>query len=666
MIASNLSSANLFLTGNQLELRWGKLTDFEHFTIVETNFDCGLNFLSSWQLWLQSAPQNTRLHFVSCDAQPLSRQGLIDALKLFPELTELSNQLIESYPLHLSTGLHRLIFGQVTLTLIINNDANAALSQLIKTPHPLFGEHNRIADAWFLNNSDAWSVAQLEPVAQLSKANATLVCTEKNSTEINSAAALSQLGFNETANTQANHILTATFCLPAKPGISEFSAGAFNSPYPQTWHLAPITDTGLPTNPTLRTAMIIGGGLAGCHIARLLAERGFKVQILERHRALAQGGSGNPQGMLYAKLSPNLESLSSFNLSSMLFAQKHYEAFWRDAPSVEINSGQHCGVLQIAHTEKEATLHKKLQAHFSTHYPDSTLIEFVDSARASEIAGVTIEHSAVFFPKAGWLSPQAVCRQLCKHANIELLTACDVEKLERKELQWQASNNNGELLAQAHIAIIASASDAKNLAQTSYLPLKPIRGQVSYLPATKQSRALKTVVCGEGYLSPATTDSEIAPAHNGIGASFNLHNHNLDLTEQDHQLNLDNLFTHAPKLKELFSPLAANKLSGRAAFRCTTPDYLPLLGAVPVESDFIEKFALLRKNAQSSILELGRYHPQLYLSVGYGSRGLAYTPLAAEFLAAQICGEPLPMESRYLQALHPARFIVRGLVRNKI
>ncbi len=48
-----------------------------------------------------------------------------------------------------------------------------------------------------------------------------------------------------------------------------------------------------------------------------------------------------------------------------------------------------------------------------------------------------------------------------------------------------------------------------------------------------------------------------------------------------------------------------------------------------------------------------------------GSRGLCSAPLAAELLASQIVGEPLPLDKDTLAALHPHRFWVRKLLKGK-
>jgi len=80
------------------------------------------------------------------------------------------------------------------------------------------------------------------------------------------------------------------------------------------------------------------------------------------------------------------------------------------------------------------------------------------------------------------------------------------------------------------------------------------------------------------------------------------------------------------------------------------PDRLPLVGRLP---DFAAAGAIER------LRDVPR-HPGLYGLLGYASRGLIWAPLAAELLAAQLEGEPLPLEMALVDALDPARFVLRA------
>jgi tRNA 5-methylaminomethyl-2-thiouridine biosynthesis bifunctional protein len=55
----------------------------------------------------------------------------------------------------------------------------------------------------------------------------------------------------------------------------------------------------------------------------------------------------------------------------------------------------------------------------------------------------------------------------------------------------------------------------------------------------------------------------------------------------------------------------------------------------------------------------------LYGCFALASRGLALAPLLAELIAAQIEGEPLPLERDLVEAVDPARFLLRALRRGR-
>src|SRR5690606_2355933 len=115
--------------------------------------------------------------------------------------------------------------------------------------------------------------------------------------------------------------------------------------------------------------------------------------------------------------------------------------------------------------------------------------------------------------EAGWLHPPALCRLLATHPNIRLLPHQDAVELRRDGDRWQALDGE-RLLAEAPVAILAGAAAVARCPQAAGLPLKRIRGQLTRLPASAESRALRTVVCAEGY---------VAPPRNGehtLGASF--------------------------------------------------------------------------------------------------------------------------------------------------
>lgn len=152
----------VFLTQNDLTSRFKDLKN-ANFTIAETGFGTGLNFLSTWQLWSELAPSDSYLHFISVEKYPLSIDDIRLALAYWPTLVDYSQQLLAQYQ-QLSPGIHQLSFadGKVTLSLLIG-DVTEMLPQM-----------NTPIDAWFLDgfspakNPDMWSATLFQNMARLS------------------------------------------------------------------------------------------------------------------------------------------------------------------------------------------------------------------------------------------------------------------------------------------------------------------------------------------------------------------------------------------------------------------------------------------------------------------------------------------------------------------
>lgn len=106
-------------------------------------------------------------------------------------------------------------------------------------------------------------------------------------------------------------------------------------------------------------------------------------------------------------------------------------------------------------------------------------------------------------------------------------------------------------------------------------------------------------------------------------------------------------------------------LEGRAAFRCTSPDYLPIVGPLADRTAFLQSYAALSKDARQVPDVACPWLDGLYVNSGHGSRGLITAPLSGELLAAWLDNEPLPLPRSVAEACHPNRFALRQLIRGK-
>lgn len=627
-------SRHVFLMGNGLPQRW-RDRYHRHFCIGELGFGTGLNFLLTWQAWREMPTPRPDLHFVSIEKHPLSQRDLAQALSAWPALSTLAGILLASYPGPLA-GQHRILLEEGVRLDLWWEDANEALADMA-------GRHQPLVDAWYLDgfaptrNGAMWSEKVIGALAALSRPGATFsTFTAAGHVRRKLAAA----GFNVSkvpGYGRKRECLRGTLEARDRP-----SADFDFSPW----------DLSNRTRDTPDSVLIVGGGLAGCTTAAALAGRGIAVKLLEQG-ALSSGGSGNDQGVLYTRLSRKHSALVDFALQGFQFASSFYQAMFRSRELLAQLDGDLCGSFQQSqNTHEMAALHEALIGL-------EDLAQVLDSEQASELLGIAQPCAGYWYPGSGWLRPVSVCSALVARNNICVQENCGEITLHTDGKQWQAVAD-GKNLAQAGVAIVATGTGTPALEQLRWLPLQTIRGQITELPVTQGSSSLRAALCHKGYIAPARLGMH------SIGASFNVDINDPAPRSSDNSDNLSKLSAAIPDWQPELSALDPDTLQSRVGYRCTSPDYLPVVGPAPAYDDFVRDYGALSKNARQSINRRGPYLPGLYINAAHGSRGLTSTPIAAELLASMICDEPLPFSRALCRALSPARFIIRDLSRNRI
>jgi tRNA 5-methylaminomethyl-2-thiouridine biosynthesis bifunctional protein len=374
-----------------------------------------------------------------------------------------------------------------------------------------------------------------------------------------------------------------------------------------------------------RTALVIGGGIAGCAAAHALAQRGISVTLIERAPQLASGASGNPRGILHARFGAGDNPLHNFVREAYIHALKLLD----EVLPVDGVMRAECGLLQLACKPVEQ---KRIARLAEQEWPEH-LLQFVDAAQASRLAGVEMSYGGLWFPKGGWVVPPALCANFVKDSNITQRLGYEVVALEQGATGWCASGLDAQGKAwsqEAEIALVCCAHEAKKLAPFAHFPLIPVRGQITEVLETSSSKALRAVVCGDGYCAPAVNSMHVT------GATHAFEDESTEVRTADHADNLAKLGEYAPHLYRALNqslPLQGggdrefSQLTGRASIRCSAPGSMPLVGQV---------------------------QHGLYCSLAHGTRGLLTAGIAGEVLAAQICGALPPLPKSILDALDPS------------
>lgn len=618
---------HVFLEHNHLPRRFQELAPGSTFTIGETGFGIGLNFLCTWQLFLDSAPDNSSLVFISTEKYPLRREELQKALSIFEKLAALANRMISAYQLreeNINLQFPDTVSGKYIRLHILIGDVLDTLPQI-----------NEKIDAWFLDgfapakNPDMWQPELFRTLKAKSHDQSTYATFTA-------------------ARVVRDGLMNAGFSVTKQPGFGrkrDMISGRLipdaELPATKPWFEPDDHD-----NPE-KTTIVIGGGLAGCSTAWSLARRGWQVTILEQHQALASEASGNPQGILYAKLSADNTLLNQFIL-------KGYQFTLDTLKMLELEQWQPCGVIQLA---IDARTNERYQALHSQH--QDSLLQYLTEEQLANIAGLRITHPGLYFPQAGWVHPPALCHALSNHPNIRVITGTAVNTIEKPEQDWLIKTDDDELRSKT--VVIAQGIASHQFSQLNYLPLKAIRGQITQVKATPKSRKLSSCVCGKGYVAPAIND------YHTMGATFSFKDTNREVRKADHLENLAMQAEYFPAMYQALGETDTQVTGGRTGFRCTTPDYLPVVGPIVDLEHFVEAYAPLKKNRKLSIDVHPEYLGGLYVTAGHGSRGMLSCPVAGEMLASMITGENgLSMPEKLPEAIHPSRFLIRDLIRNKI
>lgn len=590
----------------------------ELFTIGETGFGTGLNFLATWQAWRKHHVQ-CRLVFVSTEAFPMSIEDMEMAHKAFPELADMSAQLRANMPPP-SRGFHPRTFedGKVKL-LLLQGFAQDMFRQL----------HGAI-DAWYLDgfapakNPDMWTEELFKQIGRLSTPAATL-------------ATFTAAGFVRRG------LIEHGFEMRKAPGFAhkrERLVGDFRgfdqgkSPAIEEalpgWSTPPVASAG-------KTVGIIGGGIAGATLAMELSQVGLKPTIVQSKKH--QKASALPAAILAPRFM--LDDLPEREFFSAAYANAiSYSAYQKAMSGIS-------GIQYLAMDDKECMRHQRILEDYG--WPASWM---------------TLDAKGLHLNKCGTLNAPEALQELTE--GTPTLQA-DAKRIERDEKGWQIFDTHGQHLATFDIVIVAAGPNTLDILDASGLAgkaadntLPEIRlsaGQIEIFDSDMFDDLPKETLSFGNYVS-AAIEGESGSIRTA-GSTFDR------VEESELPISPSRTATHTilsavTSVTNTTQPASLVTKSWTGT-RATTPDHLPYAGPVPDWGDLKQACEPMRVDATAP----ANYNPKsienLFVLGGLGSKGFQYAPLLARYITAMIVGEPLPLPATLIAKVHPGRGLVRAV-----
>lgn len=595
-------SRHVFIDGNRLSERWQALLPGQEFTLAESGFGTGLNFLAAARHFLENAAQGSFLHYLSFECFPMSCDQIGKALSHwkthFPELTE---DLLIQYPLPVA-GVHRLVLasGRIQLTLYWGT-----FEEGIKALHFR-------ANAWFLDgfapakNPDMWRENLAPLIWQSSHPGATLAT-------FTAAGAVRRT------------LQEAGWSVQRQPGYGRkrHMVTGTRSEAQDTDRSASESDRPLRGN-----CLVVGSGLAGCTTAFFLTQRGYKVTLIESGDQIAAGASGNPRGALY--INPGIEwsPQTRLHVTAYLFALRFYQNLLKLPEDLACFDG----LINLAHTEREAARQQRLLT--ANEFP-APLLQALSVTECQALAGFPLASGGLLFPQGGWMAPSRLCGFLCDQAGLDLRLNTSLRAIQQASTPngrsgprpWHTRLNDRDEVFDQVVYCTGKPAPLPGPEDTvTPPPAKAIRGQISCYRIPEQAAFPKLPLCGDGYVIPQPESRSL-----WVGASFQPGDADTELRPSCDEEN----WLRWQQISGQDQSLDRQALQqSRASLRYALPDYMPACGSLHGQEQF------------RGLWYLG----------ALGSKGLTLAPLLASTLVDLISGTPAPLDRDLLSRLDPTRF----------
>jgi len=377
---------------------------------------------------------------------------------------------------------------------------------------------------------------------------------------------------------------------------------------------------------THEAVVVIGAGLAGCWLARSLADKGVSVRLIEKYVDVAAGASGNPAGIVKPFVTRDFGDSMRFHIKAHSHLVRKLSQLNLKKKS-EFNA---CGVIQL----------------INQPYPVHDAYQNLNANEVEMACGLAAGSHALQFNSSGWLNPRQLCKALVTHPLIAISLGQSVisvtpahlitdatPKLKIDATSENTSSSRHKLTLEdgsrysADCVVFTMGASTNLLSNSRYLPIIPARGQISRFRINDSAQMPRCVINGKCYLIP-DGDSVL------VGATFERHNSNAEIVSSDNEKNRMVLKSLLPELRIKDEACAAY-----AGVRATTPDRLPVVGPLPDFQKLLKVYADLKHGKQSHVYPNLPCQAGLFILSGLGSRGITTAAYCAGLLADHLCGE---------------------------
>ena len=632
----------VFVRGNHLTQRWQEfeIQQQNQFSIFETGFGSGLNFLVTAQHWSDFQNQHTtkylkKLIFTSVEAHPLKIDDLNKVIVSWQTEFKLTNALIQFYPPALK-GVYSLDFGNIELKLIL-----MPFDQAIAAIEP---KGKSLFDCLFLDgfapikNESMWQADLLRRLSYFCK----------NSSTFSSFTAASQVQKNlKNCDYQIKKIKGYGSKREMLTGVLRRNEiPVYKSKHP--WY--EYTDfQGLE-----KPIIIIGAGIAGCATAFALSKRGIHSIVIDSQPEPGGTITDFPVSSFSPYLSADFNTISQFYWSG-------YHLLTEYLSQRDYIEHKFTGVFYLADNQEQLATLKSVHSLLA---PSGLKLKWLEADQTEQFAGMKISFPGLLNPDAGWVNPKELCKSFTDSSWICVQMNSKVHKIDRNHGHWRVQTNKN-IFTSDHVILCMGANtdlfDCYNLCSLDH-----IKGQLSSIHTTDELSSLQVILNNGHYLIPNQ--------NNILFAGSNYIRTNSDSSEPTIQADIENLNAFKginPGLDHLTTE-QIDRLSKQESsksqhgMRLASRDHLPVVGPVPDMGFYQQHYPQFIQSGRLKDCPDPKHVGGLFVNTAHGSRGVTGSLLSGQIIASLLTGSQLPLPTKLYHAVHPARFFIRDISNLKL